>query len=161
MKFLKFVFAFLLIHSNIFAQKSLNTVVYFDKNSSVLTIESQKLLSEWVSKYKHAKSKSLSVFLEGHTDTEGNDKNNLALSKKRVAQVQSHLLQQGVATKIKFSGENSPINTNSTEAEKQLNRRVEIRVLNEKLTSFFQNLDLEAVDKASIKQKREWGKKSL
>jgi hypothetical protein len=31
-----------------FAQKQGNTVIYFDKNSNLLTIEARKTLSDWV-----------------------------------------------------------------------------------------------------------------
>jgi len=103
--------------------------VHFDFNEYQLTptakqqldsflLESKKWLSLW------------EVRLSGHCDATGTDQYNIVLSKKRVATVKNYLLTHGVYP-ISFAeqrgyGETQPLNQNSTEEERRLNRRVEI-----------------------------------
>ena len=67
----------------------------------------------------------------GHTDPSGGDAINIPLSKNRAESVANYLTQRGVnRTRIATQGFGSsqPIASNATEAGRQQNRRVELRV---------------------------------
>lgn len=72
------------------------------------------------------------VEIIGHTDSDGNESENIKLSIDRANQVAKYLIDKGVsATRIKSRGEGSkiPIKDNSTPEGKAKNRRVELRFL--------------------------------
>jgi len=69
------------------------------------------------------------VFIEGHTDSEGSDQYNLALSQRRARAVADRLVASGIATNrihVEGLGEARPIAPNDTPAGRQQNRRVEV-----------------------------------
>jgi outer membrane protein OmpA-like peptidoglycan-associated protein len=77
---------------------------------------------------------STMIDVYGHTDPSGGDAINVPLSNNRAQSVANYLAQRGVATaRIATQGFGSsqplPGNDNSTEAERQANRRVEIRIV--------------------------------
>jgi len=64
----------------------------------------------------------------GHTDSDGDDANNLKLSLERANQVKEALIARGIAEDRLTTlgkGESEPLNTNSSVEEKANNRRVE------------------------------------
>ncbi len=67
----------------------------------------------------------------GHTDSTGSDAYNLNLSRQRADAVANYLISRGVAAarveRIGY-GEQHPVADNTTEAGRQQNRRVEIRI---------------------------------
>lgn len=70
----------------------------------------------------------------GHTDPSGGDAINIPLSQNRASSVASYLAGRGVqreriATQGFGSSQPLPGNTNATETERALNRRVEIRIV--------------------------------
>ncbi len=72
------------------------------------------------------------IQLEGHTDTRGNANANLALSQERVDAVKSYLVSKGSSKrkiKTKAFGGTQPVTLEETEEAHALNRRVEIRIL--------------------------------
>jgi len=72
------------------------------------------------------------IQLEGHTDYQGNAKDNLKLSKDRVDAVKKYLQSNGIAStriKTKAFGGTMPISRDETPESHSLNRRVELRVL--------------------------------
>lgn len=72
------------------------------------------------------------INIEGHTDSSGSEKYNMDLSKRRAEGVKNLLLQRGVTgsrLNVIPYGETQPRATNSTEAGRQLNRRVEIKII--------------------------------
>jgi OmpA-OmpF porin, OOP family len=72
------------------------------------------------------------IQLEGHTDVKGDPKKNLELSKERVEAVRTYLLGKGVAkTKVKTKayGGTMPLSRDNSEEAHKLNRRVEVRIL--------------------------------
>lgn len=74
---------------------------------------------------------SSSVTIEGHTDSTGSDAHNQRLSEQRAQAVADYLAAKGVARSRLTTvgkGESQPRRDNSTEAGRQLNRRVEIYV---------------------------------
>jgi outer membrane protein OmpA-like peptidoglycan-associated protein len=69
--------------------------------------------------------------LSGHTDNQGNADKNMILSEKRAKAVKKYLVARGVkADKIltEWFGQTVPIADNTTEAGRQKNRRVEMKV---------------------------------
>lgn len=71
------------------------------------------------------------IRVEGHTDSVGTDEYNMDLSYRRANSVRNLLVQRGVNIRriqtVGF-GESMPVATNATEAGRQLNRRVEIKI---------------------------------
>jgi outer membrane protein OmpA-like peptidoglycan-associated protein len=69
--------------------------------------------------------------IEGHTDNTGADAYNMDLSVRRAQAVGALLAQQGVAShrmEMVGFGPSMPVANNNTEAGRQMNRRVEIRI---------------------------------
>lgn len=71
------------------------------------------------------------IRVEGYTDSVGADTYNMDLSQRRANAVKTLLVQRGVAAgriEVIGYGETMPVATNSTEAGRQMNRRVEIKI---------------------------------
>lgn len=71
------------------------------------------------------------ILVTGYTDSTGNDSINIPLSQNRANSVARYLIQKGVpSSRVNAEGQGSanPIASNSTEAGKQQNRRVEISI---------------------------------
>jgi outer membrane protein OmpA-like peptidoglycan-associated protein len=72
------------------------------------------------------------IQLEGHTDFLGDAKANMKLSQQRVESVKDYVAQKGVVrsrVKTKAFGGNQPISRDNTPEAHRLNRRVEVRIL--------------------------------
>ncbi len=70
--------------------------------------------------------------LSGHTDNQGTSQSNMKLSEKRVLAVKKYLVNKGTkADRVitEWFGQSRPIDTNDTDAGRQRNRRVEMKVL--------------------------------
>lgn len=75
---------------------------------------------------------SMVIQLEGHTDYVGIAADNLRLSQRRVESVRSYLGSKGVAKsriKTKAFGGTQPLSRDNTPEAHRLNRRVEVRIL--------------------------------
>ena len=74
----------------------------------------------------------LRIELSGHTDSVGSDAANQKLSEARAESVRAYLIQKGISIdKIEAVGygESSPVASNDTDEGRQLNRRVEFKIL--------------------------------
>jgi outer membrane protein OmpA-like peptidoglycan-associated protein len=104
--------------------------VLFDPNKYEVLPASFTELDALASTMKH--NPTMVIQLEGHTDTQGNAKLQMSLSKNRVESVKKYLILKGVSgSRIKtvaFGG-TQPISTAKTAEAHRLNRRVEMRVL--------------------------------
>lgn len=72
------------------------------------------------------------IQLEGHTDFIGDAKANLKLSEDRVIAIKDYMVSKGSSKskiKTKAFGGTMPLSRENTEAARQMNRRVEVRVL--------------------------------
>ena len=72
------------------------------------------------------------IQLEGHTDYQGDPKENMKLSQMRVDAVKSYLSSKGVSkgrVKTKAFGGTMPLSRDNTPEAHRLNRRVELRIL--------------------------------
>jgi outer membrane protein OmpA-like peptidoglycan-associated protein len=77
-------------------------------------------------------NKNLKLEISGHTDDVGKDEDNKELSLKRAKSVYDYLLNAGVnAARIKYAGygETQFVVPNTSEKNRQLNRRIEFKVL--------------------------------
>ena len=71
------------------------------------------------------------ILIVGHTDSQGDDAYNMALSQRRANSASAYLQSQGVpSTRVSTSGrgESEPVASNDTEAGRSQNRRVEIAI---------------------------------
>ncbi len=80
-----------------------------------------------------ARCPGLRIEIGGHTDSDGSDAANLALSERRAAAVMRHLTGKGIGADRLLAvgyGEARPVAPNDTAADKKRNRRIEFTVLN-------------------------------
>ncbi len=102
--------------------------LFFETNSDVLKVASLSELDELViilNEYSYAK-----LIIDGHTDSQGSDEFNMALSQKRSESVKKYLISKGIAADRLTGtgyGEGTPIADNKTAAGRAKNRRVELK----------------------------------
>ena len=104
--------------------------IFFDFAKATLREESFHELDRILPYFE--KLPDLKIELSGHTDAVGSDEANKKLSDARANSVRDYLIQRGVRIdKIEAVGygESQPVATNDTDEGRQLNRRVEIKVL--------------------------------
>jgi len=104
--------------------------IFFETDSSSLKSESMGQLKEIVD----FMTKNLGLIIEigGHTDRQGSENYNLALSAKRADAVVQYLSNKGVSStrlRSKGYGFSVPVADNSTEAGRVLNRRTEFKII--------------------------------
>ncbi|HZI12930.1 MAG TPA: Ig-like domain-containing protein [Myxococcus sp.] len=105
--------------------------VYFATSKDVILPRSFPLLKQ-VAAVLRANPQVELLRIEGHTDSQGNDAMNLDLSKRRAASVRAFLVNEGIAAERLESegyGETRPVDTNTTAAGRENNRRVEFTIL--------------------------------
>jgi len=106
--------------------------IIFKINSAQIKSSSDPALNE-VAKTLRA-FPTIVVEIAGYTDTTGTAEFNMNLSQKRAEAVKAFLIKRGVKpgqVQAKGYGEASPIASNETEAGREKNRRIEIKVLSE------------------------------
>lgn len=119
----KFVFTlcFMLLALGAISQTSIGRI-YFEKDKSKVVLSEIEALN--------AKLKQLqfdTLFIQGRADIDGNNEYNYALSKRRVEAVKNALILPANTVVIEsLLGESNPINNQSDEVEKSLNRFVEL-----------------------------------
>ena len=100
--------------------------IFFDTNKATIQPRSFSLLDEIGSVLKSRPT--MTVRIEGHTDSRGTRKHNMSLSAARAESVRQHLVGLGIEPArmdAKGYGPDQPIETNKTEAGREKNRRVE------------------------------------
>ena len=105
--------------------------INFETGKSILLESSFSELNKLVS-YLKTNSK-YNIQITGHTDNSGNENENVKLSNQRACSVADYLIKGGVAkNRIKHAGLGSkkPLKPNDSEANKLLNRRVEVNIVN-------------------------------
>ncbi len=104
--------------------------ILFDFDKATIKKESYPIVDEIV--VTMLSNPEISIEISGHTCNMGSDEYNLKLSKARAQAVVDYLIAKGVETSRLRSegfGETKPLNENKTRAERELNRRVEVKVL--------------------------------
>ena len=75
---------------------------------------------------------SIEIEMSAHTDSYGSDEYNFKLSDERARSVREYILSKGIDPKRIVSqgyGETKPVVPNDTDENRQLNRRVEFKIL--------------------------------
>jgi len=104
--------------------------IFFQTAKYELELKSQTELDKIVSFLN--RNPDLTLEISGHTDDVGKDEDNMVLSKKRAQALFDYLIKAGIPKqRIRFQGygETKPVAPNDTEANRQLNRRIELKVL--------------------------------
>ena len=104
--------------------------IFFELNSSNLKDESLVELNKII-KFM-ASNPFLVIEIGGHTDNSGSKAYNLNLSDDRARSVKDALVQRGIPSdriQTKGYGMSVPLNTNSSEQERALNRRTELKII--------------------------------
>lgn len=104
----------------------------FETNSDVIVESSFASLDALAKVFRN--NPKYKLYLEGHTDSEGNDEANMDLSKRRSASVKKYLAKKGVnETRITTDGfgETRPVASNDTPDGRHKNRRVEMTIIPE------------------------------
>ena len=109
-----------------------NLKIEFDFNSYKIRPESYSLLRELGNALETENISRRNIAIKGHTDSDGTRQYNLGLSLNRALAVKQYLtanfnIQPG-NLRILGYGEATPLVSNTTAANKQINRRVEIQL---------------------------------
>jgi len=100
--------------------------ILFDVGAASLKTESYTYLDELIKLLKENTKLELNIY--GHTDSVGNEDENMLLSEKRAKAVKDFLIEKGVAGNRLYSkgfGETKPLSAGNSEAVNAMNRRVE------------------------------------
>lgn len=117
------------------AQKELDEIlkhkrVEFLYAKDQLTKKSRAIINQVYEILK--KYPDIRIEIAGHTDSDGTKANNLRLSQRRADAIKRYLIKKGIDAKrliAKGYGESKPLVKNDTAAHKQINRRVEFKVI--------------------------------
>ncbi|MBC7892461.1 MAG: OmpA family protein, partial [Sphingobacteriaceae bacterium] len=104
--------------------------IFFETNKFALQAESFPELNRVVELMNQ--NPKMVVEIDGHTDSDGSDESNQALSQNRANSVREYLLGKAVKPEriaAKGFGETKPVAANDTPENKQLNRRVEFVIV--------------------------------
>ena len=104
--------------------------VDFKPRTAILTPRAEGVLNHIARKL--ANRPTMRVAIIGHTDSLGITEENILLSRSRASAVKAYLIKQGInANRIETEGlgDSQPRATNSTEAGRRANRRIELRAL--------------------------------
>ncbi len=104
--------------------------IFFDTNKYDLKANSTTELKKVIDFLK--KNQKVIIEIGGHTDNVGTDAFNVELSQKRAQTVVQYLKDAGIDVrriKAKGYGSSKPITDNLTEANRQLNRRIEFKIV--------------------------------
>ncbi|MDA8956290.1 OmpA family protein [Flavobacteriales bacterium] len=104
--------------------------IYFPSDSFSLSQPAKYVLNAFSEFLKENTSVKIAIY--GHTDSDGDEVLNLKLSSKRAKQVHDYIISMGIASdrlSYKGYGEKNPVESNSTELGKSINRRTEFYVV--------------------------------
>jgi outer membrane protein OmpA-like peptidoglycan-associated protein len=126
---------------------SLKDGAHFSFDSAVMTQETRRQIDRFVDDLRDVDDVLLVVV--GHTDSTGSAEYNFELGQKRATGVARYLISRKGMAPLRVMavsyGANAPLADNSTQAGRRKNRRIEILVYKESITSSRgrQRLDLE------------------
>lgn len=117
-----------------FRMQSVNLNIKFDFDSHEIRPESHAILNELGMALTDSSIQGKKILIIGHTDSDGSTLYNRSLSLRRAKSVKSYLVAnfktQVAGIEVKGLGESSPLVVNINDINKQINRRVEIAILN-------------------------------
>ena len=105
--------------------------IFFESGKYKLKRASFNELNRIIEIMNRAQFENVKIQIGGHTDNVGTEKLNEELSEKRAKSVSEYLISKGISEnkiETKGYGLSQPVESNSTEAGRQKNRRVEIKV---------------------------------
>lgn len=108
-------------------QKFVLEGVLFDHDKSTLTPAARRILDDAVRVMRN--HPNVRYQISGHTDSDGSDAYNQALSLRRANAVRDYLIEQGISgyrLSTSAHGESMPVASNATKEGRAKNRRVEI-----------------------------------
>ena len=112
------------------SEQGVNLNIKFDFYSYAIRPESFVLINELGKALIDEKVKIKNIIIKGHTDSTGIETYNLKLSLKRALAVKTYLTENFTVAssriKVVGCGETLPLVSNSNEANRQINRRVEV-----------------------------------
>ena len=106
-----------------------NSGLLFQINSAALSEAAKTNLQKVAGVF--VKYPETNILIEGHTDDTGTPEYNMELSRKRAYSVSEYLQAKGVAASrmnVKWYGESQPKVPNTTDANRTMNRRVEVAI---------------------------------
>lgn len=104
--------------------------IFFETNKATLKRKSHSELDRLIMLMQDIPT--LKIEIDGHTDNQGSHDHNIQLSTSRAKSVKEYIVSKDVNPErilMKGFGETQPIADNSTENGRQLNRRVEFKIL--------------------------------
>jgi outer membrane protein OmpA-like peptidoglycan-associated protein len=112
----------------VFSRESLGNI-YFNSGSHKLKNEAKKTLDTIAEVLKHRSNYVMYIY--GHTDSTGKEKDNVDLSYQRANEVKQYLKQQGFRFEDVTLGfaSNKPAAPNNSRKERKLNRRTEVSIM--------------------------------
>ncbi|GAI92973.1 unnamed protein product, partial [marine sediment metagenome] len=106
--------------------------IYFDTGKATIRHESYPVLDDALRVLQA--NPNVIVEIAGHTDSVGSDTYNMRLSDARANSVRTYLISRGIPPNRLIArgyGESMPIAGNTTRNGRQMNRRIEFRVLSD------------------------------
>ncbi|OTG67787.1 hypothetical protein B9T25_07300 [Acinetobacter sp. ANC 4470] len=106
-----------------------NRIIEFESGSSILVVSGTKILDEMAVALNKVAGKKVKII--GHTDSSGNQAQNLILSQERAATVKRYLAEKNVPTdnlSVEGLGSTKPVADNTTVEGRKKNRRIEFEV---------------------------------
>jgi outer membrane protein OmpA-like peptidoglycan-associated protein len=107
--------------------------IYFDFDKAVLRPESKAELSNLIRFLNE--DPNMKIEIRGHTDNKGSDEYNIRLSRNRAKAVADYLVEVGGIDKSRLTSVgysfHLPIASNATDEGRQLNRRVEFKIISQ------------------------------
>lgn len=106
--------------------------IAFESNSAVLTAKGRAVIDKVLPVLKRTPDASIEI--GGHTDSYGDPEYNLLLSQKRAESVRQYLIDHAVTNRLAAIGYGStrPLSHERTRAASKKNRRIELRVKEER-----------------------------
>ncbi|WDE05151.1 OmpA family protein [Thalassomonas viridans] len=108
---------------------------YFDANEYLLS-EQQQAQMKLTARYIEVAGDISKLLIDGHSDSSGSMAENLRLSQQRADDLYTHLLEAGVSPgliEVRSHGDRYPLADNSTAQGRQKNRRVNLRIIRQKV----------------------------
>ena len=115
----------------VYEKKTMSAEALFDHDKSTLKPAGQAALQELGDDIKAKGGRVVDIDVIGHTDSDGSEEYNQALSVRRAQSVKDYLVSEGVDGSIidvSGQGESNPIASNATREGRAQNRRVDINV---------------------------------
>jgi OOP family OmpA-OmpF porin len=115
----------------VYEKKTMSAEALFDHDKSVLKPAGKAALHELNEDIKAKGARVVDIDVIGHTDSDGTEEYNQALSVRRAQAVKDYMASEGVDGSIidvSGQGESNPVASNATREGRAENRRVDIHV---------------------------------